>query len=64
MRISILTVGSRGDVQPFVAFGAGLQDAGHAVRLCTHADFEELATGQGLAFAPVAAGALSRGSET
>ena len=64
MRISILTVGTRGDVQPFVALGAGLQSAGHAVRLCTHPEFEALATGRGLAFAPVAAGALSRGSET
>ena len=29
----ILTVGSRGDVQPFVALGAGLREAGHRVAL-------------------------------
>jgi sterol 3beta-glucosyltransferase len=64
MRISIITVGSRGDVQPFAAFGSGLQRAGHEVRICTHADFRELVTGQGLEFAPLAEGALSRGAET
>jgi sterol 3beta-glucosyltransferase len=64
MRVSILTVGSRGDVQPFAAFGVGLQRAGHAVRICTHPEFRELVTGQGLDFAPLAAGALSRGTET
>jgi sterol 3beta-glucosyltransferase len=64
MRVSILTVGSRGDVQPFVAFGVGLQRAGQAVRICAHQEFRELVTGHGLDFAPLAAGALSRGMET
>ena len=64
MRVSIVAVGSRGDVQPFAAFGLGLQRAGHAVRICTHPEFRELVTGQGLDFAPLAAGALSRGTET
>jgi sterol 3beta-glucosyltransferase len=64
MRVSILTVGSRGDVQPFAAFGLGLQRAGHAVRICTPPEFRELVTRQGLDFAPLAAGALSRGAET
>lgn len=64
MRISILTVGTRGDVQPFVAFGVGLRAAGHDVRLCAHPEFEPLVSGHGLEFAPLAAGALSRGQET
>jgi UDP:flavonoid glycosyltransferase YjiC (YdhE family) len=64
MRVSILTVGTRGDVQPVAAFGLGLQRAGHVVRICTHPEFRELVTGQGLDFAPIAAGALSRGTET
>jgi len=64
MRVSILTVGSRGDVQPFVAFGIGLQRAGHPVRICTHPEFRELVTRQGLDFAPLAAGALSRGMQS
>ena len=29
MNITILTIGSRGDVQPFVALGVGLKEAGH-----------------------------------
>jgi UDP:flavonoid glycosyltransferase YjiC (YdhE family) len=60
----MLTVGTRGDVQPLVAFGASLQEAGHVVRVCTHPEFEDLISGKGLDFAPVAAGALSRGTET
>jgi UDP:flavonoid glycosyltransferase YjiC (YdhE family) len=65
MRVSILTVGSRGDVQPFAAFGSALHRAGHAVRVCTHPEFRRLVTEQGgLGFAPLAAGALSRGTET
>jgi sterol 3beta-glucosyltransferase len=64
MRVSILTVGSRGDVQPFAALGIGLQRAGHPVRICTHPEFRELVTKQGLDFAPLAQGALSRGAET
>ncbi|MFK7802703.1 MAG: glycosyltransferase [Anaerolineae bacterium] len=31
--ISLLTIGSRGDLQPFLALAKGLKDAGHAVRL-------------------------------
>lgn len=54
MRITILTIGSHGDVQPYVALGVGLQAAGHNVRLATHATYEELISSQGLDFAPLA----------
>jgi UDP:flavonoid glycosyltransferase YjiC (YdhE family) len=50
----ILTAGSRGDVQPYAALGAGLRRAGLTVRLATHAGFRELAESAGLEFAPVA----------
>lgn len=53
MRITILTIGSRGDVQPYLALGRGLQAAGHEVRLATHAVFEDFVRGQGLDFALV-----------
>ncbi|MEO8356692.1 MAG: glycosyltransferase [Chloroflexota bacterium] len=36
MRIAIIALGSRGDVQPYIALGNGLKDAGHVVRLVTH----------------------------
>jgi sterol 3beta-glucosyltransferase len=49
-RISILASGSRGDVQPYVALGKGLQAAGYHVRLLTSDDFAELATEAGLTF--------------
>ncbi len=54
MRIAILTLGSRGDVQPYVALGVGLQAAGHEVRLATHQEFEGFIRARGLDFAPLA----------
>lgn len=45
MRIDIVAVGSRGDVQPCVALGLGLQRAGHRIRLVTLAGFEDLVAG-------------------
>ena len=54
MRITIITLGSRGDVQPYVALGLALRQSGHAVRLATHDEFEPFIRGFGLDFAPVA----------
>lgn len=51
MRVTVLTVGSRGDVTPFLALGVGLVRAGHAVRLATHAEFAHLVADAGLEFA-------------
>jgi sterol 3beta-glucosyltransferase len=48
VRISILTFGTRGDVQPYVALGVGLKAAGHAITLATTAEFGPLVTGYGL----------------
>lgn len=53
MHITILTVGTRGDVQPYVALGLGLQRAGHTVRLATHAIFRDFVSAHGLEFAPL-----------
>jgi UDP:flavonoid glycosyltransferase YjiC (YdhE family) len=54
MRITIVTVGSLGDVRPYVALGAGLQCAGHRVRLATHAEHALLARAYGLEFFTIA----------
>jgi sterol 3beta-glucosyltransferase len=54
MRIRVITVGSQGDVRPYVAFGGGLRTAGHDVRIVAHPGFEDLVRGNGLDFAPVA----------
>ena len=53
MRIAIIASGSRGDVQPYVALGKGLQEAGHEIRLVTHEDFQTLVQSHGLPFWPV-----------
>ncbi|KAG6476552.1 hypothetical protein ZIOFF_065794 [Zingiber officinale] len=53
MQIVILIVGTRGDVQPFVAIGKCLQDYGHRVRLATHANFKEFVLTAGLEFYPL-----------
>jgi sterol 3beta-glucosyltransferase len=50
MKITIVASGSRGDVQPYVALGKGLREAGHEVRLLSTQDFEALVTGAGLEF--------------
>lgn len=51
MKILIATLGSRGDVQPYVALGKGLQTAGHTVTVCTSVRFERFITDHGLAYA-------------
>jgi len=53
MRIMLLTYGSRGDVEPFVALGKGLQGAGHRVRLAAPALFEGLASSHGIDYVPL-----------
>ena len=50
MRIVIIAPGSRGDVQPYIALGKGLQNAGHYIRLVSHGNFESLVTSYGLEF--------------
>ena len=54
MKIVITTAGSRGDVQPCVALGLGLREAGHEVTVASWAPFRGLVEGRGLAFHPVA----------
>ena len=53
MKLSMIAIGSRGDVQPIVALGRGLLDAGYAVRIVTLQSFESMVRGQGLEFFPV-----------
>lgn len=53
MKITIITVGSRGDVQPYLALGVGLHNAGYTVRLATHDTFKHLIISYGLDFFPV-----------
>lgn len=52
-RILILSYGTRGDVQPLIALGLGLQQAGYEVVLGADVDFEPDVTALGLTYAPL-----------
>jgi sterol 3beta-glucosyltransferase len=43
-----LTIGSRGDVQPYIALGVRLLKDGHKVVIITHAEFKEWVEGYGI----------------
>lgn len=48
MKICILTFGTRGDVQPYLALGRGLLASGHEVTVATLDEFKTLTTEHGL----------------
>jgi UDP:flavonoid glycosyltransferase YjiC (YdhE family) len=49
----LIAVGTRGDVQPYVALGCGLRNAGYSVTVATHENFSSLVLAHGLGFAPI-----------
>lgn len=53
MQITIFAAGSRGDIQPCVALGRGLQQAGYAVRIAAPQDFAPFVQAHGLDFWPL-----------
>ncbi|KAK1986067.1 glycosyltransferase family 28 domain-containing protein [Colletotrichum cereale] len=53
MKITCLTIGSRGDVQPYIALCKGLIAEGHKPRIATHAEFKDWIEGHGIEFAKV-----------
>ena len=53
MKITLLTVGSTGDVRPFVLLGRELQSRGHNVTLATFSLFEQLVCREGIRFFPL-----------
>jgi UDP:flavonoid glycosyltransferase YjiC (YdhE family) len=53
MQITILALGSYGDVLPIATLGQGLKVAGHQVRLATFENFEKMVTQHGLDFHPI-----------
>jgi sterol 3beta-glucosyltransferase len=48
MHITILALGTRGDVQPMIALGKGLKSAGHSVHLIGGENFADWIRGHGL----------------
>lgn len=53
LKITCLTIGSRGDVQPYIALCKGLLAEGHRPKIATHAEFEPWIRKHGIDFAPV-----------
>ncbi|KAF4981980.1 hypothetical protein FZEAL_2326 [Fusarium zealandicum] len=53
MKITCLTIGSRGDVQPYIALCKGLLAEGHKPRIATHAEFQGWVESHGIEFARV-----------
>ncbi len=53
MRLLLITIGSRGDIQPYIPLALGLKAAGYDVRIATHQPYEDFVRGYGLDFAPV-----------
>lgn len=54
MKITILSYGSRGDVQPFVALARGLQMRGHEIKLAAPHRFADFVGAHGISFVPLA----------
>ncbi|KAJ6306821.1 hypothetical protein OIU78_022018 [Salix suchowensis] len=53
LKIAMLVVGTRGDVQPFLAIAERLQEFGHHVRLATHDNFCSFVRSAGVDFYPL-----------
>lgn len=53
-RFTLLTIGSRGDVQPYIALGKALMKEGHTVKIVTHAEFKDWVEGYGIGFDVIA----------
>ncbi|KAH3680236.1 hypothetical protein WICMUC_000417 [Wickerhamomyces mucosus] len=53
-KFTLLTIGSRGDVQPYIALGKGLIKQGHKVTIATHKEFGEWIIKSGLEFKEIA----------
>jgi sterol 3beta-glucosyltransferase len=53
MKITILTYGSRGDVQPFLSLSLKLMEEGHSVKLAAPSRFRNFVEEYGIAFVPL-----------
>src|SRR5262245_38994784 len=60
MRLTILTIGTRGDVQLYIALARGLEASGHTVCLAAGPEHETFVRSMGLAFAPIRGWLLAR----
>ncbi|SCL94274.1 glycosyltransferase [Sporanaerobacter sp. PP17-6a] len=58
MKYGIITIGSQGDIDPFIALGKRLQSRGHHVRIAAFHKFEEYIRSEGFEYAPLAGDAV------
>lgn len=58
MRILLATIGTRGDVQPFLALALGLRARGHDVAICTCPRFKPMLDAHGVPLLPLDEGLL------
>ncbi|KAF9586552.1 Sterol 3-beta-glucosyltransferase [Lunasporangiospora selenospora] len=50
LHITCLTIGSRGDVQPYIALCKRLMQDGHSCRIATHGEYKDWIEGHGIEF--------------
>ena len=62
-RVVLCTFGSKGDLNPYIAMGVVLRDAGHEITLVTHAHYQEVAERERFRFIPVKPGQEELGPE-
>lgn len=53
MRITVVAVGSQGDIQPYLALAVGLQKEGHSVRFAANVNFAAFSASHGVEFFPI-----------
>ena len=53
MKLTLFTVGSHGDIQPYIPLALGLKQAGYDITIATHGPYEDFVRGYDLDFAPI-----------
>lgn len=59
MNILLVAIGSRGDIQPYVALGVAMVNSGHTVTVCASATFADSVRTHGLAYAHMGDGFIA-----
>lgn len=54
MKFCLLTIGSRGDVQPYIALAKGLIEEGHSVVIASHSEFRPWVESYGIEYRDIA----------
>lgn len=53
MRITMICIGSMGDVRPYIVLGRELKARGHDISICAFSDFESAVLAEGMRFKPI-----------